>query len=182
MLQYVHMFFLKFQYDSFSSKNNKPRISTFIQTTNVNGAKYSHIPYFLFSNTQKEKNLTLIKVEISFHNNKTRFSVIFFGYQNNDIIQYVHTKLALIKILKLQNVNQSNIYSVNNIKIWFNQQKALCRSQPRRSKIQRTNTRFNRHVRSPTLSNTCFDIVVIQIALKICISSITTNLKLVNAN
>lgn len=85
----------------FRQKNNKPRISTFIQTTNVNGAKYSHIPYFLLSNTQKEKHPTLIKVEISFHNNKTRFSVILFGYQNNDIIQYVHTKLALIKTLKL---------------------------------------------------------------------------------
>lgn len=69
----------------------------------MNGAKYSHIPYFLLSNTQKEKNPTLIKVEISFYNYKTRFSVIFFGlseqrynsicshktgpYQNPEIIE-----------------------------------------------------------------------------------------------
>lgn len=56
MLKYVHMFFLKFQYESFFFNNNKPRISTFIQTTNVNDAKYTHISYFCCQIHKKKNN------------------------------------------------------------------------------------------------------------------------------
>lgn len=40
----------------FFFNNNKPRISTFIQTTNVNDAKYTHISYFCCQIHKKKKN------------------------------------------------------------------------------------------------------------------------------